>query len=136
MTGADQPMEALDRAIADYPRRLAEATARVTAAGEATFTGQDEGALVTVTVSGGGEILTVRATHRALRDNTASELAGRVTAAANAALAKAEAALAGAAGQASADADEEQRFRRFEQRMDATLDKLDRLDKALDRLLD
>ena len=136
MTDAERAMAGLERAIADYPRQLAEATDRVAAAGAATVTGQDEGGLVTVTASGAGEIQAVRVSHRALRDLDARALAGRVTAAVNAALARAEAAVTEAAGRAGDDPDEDRRFRSFEHRMDDAIDRLDRLDRSLDRLLD
>jgi len=140
MTSADESMAALDRAIAGYPHRLAEVSERVAAAGSATFTGQDEGGLVTVTVSGAGAVLSVRAGDRALRDLTGRELGERVATAVNLALGQAEAAVAAAAEQTGAARpgaeDEALRLREFEQRMDATLDQLDRLDRALDRLID
>ncbi|SNY67507.1 YbaB/EbfC family nucleoid-associated protein [Paractinoplanes atraurantiacus] len=136
MSDAERSLAALEQAIADYPRQLAETTERVDAAASATVTGQDEGGLVTVTASGAGHILAVRVSPRALRDLDARTVAARVAAAANAALARAEQSLAEAAGHAPADLDEERKMRAFEQRMDATMDRLDRLDRSLDRLLD
>ena len=88
------------------------------------------------TASGAGEILSVRVSPRALRELEAGALAVRLIEAANAALARAEAALAEATGHTAADLDEDRRLRAFEQRMDDTLDRLDRLDRSLDRLLD
>ncbi|MBA3916350.1 MAG: YbaB/EbfC family nucleoid-associated protein, partial [Acidobacteriales bacterium] len=124
MTDAERSMAALEQAIADYPRRLADVTDRVAAAEAATFIGPDPGGLVTVTASGAGKILSVRVSQRALRDLDARALAVRLTTAVNAALAQAEASVVEATGDAAADAGEDQRFRAFEQRMDATMDRL------------
>ncbi|MFI1991051.1 YbaB/EbfC family nucleoid-associated protein [Actinoplanes sp. NPDC020271] len=138
MTTPEQSMEALRRAIADMPHRIAEVTERVNAISTATVTGQDESGSVTVTASGQGQIISVRVEHRALREWDASVVAARVTTAVNAALTRAEVALE----EAAADPDThggigmDDSFRAFAQRMEATLDRLERLNHDIDRLLD
>lgn len=141
MTDPDQAMAALDRALADYPRRVAELTERIAAAAAATVTGEDEGGLVTVTAAGGGEIRSVRVSLRALRDMDAGTLARRVADAANSALARADESIAEVTGSAaptesSKSAEVADRLAAFERRMDGLLDRLDRTDHDLDRLLD
>ena len=133
MSSAEQSMAELQQAIADYPRRVAELSGRVAAAAADTVTGTDLGSLVTVTATGAGQITSVRVSATALRDLDTHSLAQRVTEAANAALANAEAALTAATGFAD-DSGVEQRLAAFEQRLDQTLDDLDRVERNLDRL--
>lgn len=136
MTDLDQAMAALDRALAEYPRKVAELTERIAAAASATVTGDDEGGLVTVTATGGGEIRSVRVSLRALRDMDAGTLARRVADAANSALARADESIAEVTGSAAPDPEVADRLAAFERRMDGLLDRLDRTDRDLDRLLD
>lgn len=136
MTSSERAMADLEAAITAYPHRLAEVTERVTAAGAATVTGEDESGLVTVTASGAGQILSVRVSPRALREHDAATVAAHVARAVNAALARAETSLTDAAGTAGDDPDEARGMRAFEQRMDAAIDRLDELDRTIDRLID
>ncbi|MEU8662850.1 YbaB/EbfC family nucleoid-associated protein [Actinoplanes philippinensis] len=132
------PLDALHRALDDYPRQLAEATDRAAAAAATTITTRDESGQVTVTASGNGDIQGVRVTARALHQWDPHQLAAALTTAVNAALARAEATLEEATTTLSTDAEAraEARLRSFEQKMDATLDRLDHLTRNLDRLLD
>jgi DNA-binding protein YbaB len=137
MTGFEWAMDDLRRTVDDYPRRLAEATERAGAAAAATVTGEDESGLVTVTASGQGRILSVRVNGRALREDDSHRLAVRVTTAVNEALSRAEAALSGATGPVLDNEPETTaHLHAFEQRMDAAMDRIDRLSRDLDRLLD
>jgi DNA-binding protein YbaB len=137
VTGPEQAMDDLRRAVADHPRLLAELTERAGAAAAATVTGEDESGLVTVTASGQGQILSVRVNDRALREWEAHQLAARVTTAVNVALSRAEAALHEATAGAVVDneAATTAHLHAFEQRMDAAIDRLDRLGRDLHRLL-
>ncbi|WP_433795909.1 YbaB/EbfC family nucleoid-associated protein [Actinoplanes sp. CA-252034] len=132
------PMDALHRAITDYPRLLAAASERAATAAAATITARDESGAVTVTASGAGDILAVRVTARSLQDWDAHQLAAAVTTAVNEALSRAEASLAQATTVTTADTERrvEGQLQAFEQKMDATLDRLDQLTRDLDRLLD
>ena len=136
MTRPEHAMSALQHALADYPRRMADLTARAAVASTATVVGEDEGGLVTVTATGAGEILSVRVTVRALRELDPQRLAQRVTTAANVALARAEATLNGAAGVPAVPDDTAEQLAEFEGRMDESLDRLNDLDRRLDRLID
>jgi len=136
VTDPDQALAALDRALAEYPRRVAELTERVAAAAAATVEGADEGGLVTVTATGGGEIRSVRVSLRALRDMDAGTLARRVADAANTALARADESIAEVTGSAAPDPDVADRLAAFDRRMDGLLERLDRVDRDLDRQLD
>ncbi|HWS33385.1 MAG TPA: YbaB/EbfC family nucleoid-associated protein [Actinoplanes sp.] len=128
MTNPDQSMDDLRRAIDDYPRRLAETTARAHAAARATVTARDESGQVTVTASGQGDILSVRVTGHALHDGDPHTLATRITTTVNAALSQAEATLAEATtGTLPDDTETTARLDAFEQRIDAAINRLDRL---------
>jgi DNA-binding protein YbaB len=136
VTDPDQALTALDRALAEYPRRVAELTDRLSAAAAATVSGTDEGGLVTVTASGAGEIQSVRVSLRALRDLDAGTLANRLADAANEALTRAEEGLAEATGAAATpDPEVADRLAAFERRMDGLLERLDRVDRDLYRQL-
>jgi DNA-binding protein YbaB len=136
MTDPDQVMAALDRALAEYPRRVAELTERLAAVAAATISGADEGGLVTVTASGAGEIRSVRVSLRALRDLDPGTLANRVADATNQALTRAEESLAEVTGAAATpDPEVADRLAAFERRMDGLLERLDRVDRDVDRQL-
>jgi hypothetical protein len=73
---------------------------------------------------------------RALRDMDAGTLAGRVADAANQALTRADESLAEVTGAVTPEPEVGDRLAAFERRMDGLLDRLDRTDRDLDRLLD
>lgn len=135
MTSPDEALGRLERVLNDFPQRLAEARTRVAEAAASEVAGEDPGGLVRVTATGKGEITSVRVTERALRDLDQASLAGRITEAVNAALARGEAALADAAHERREADDTAYAMARFEERMDDMLDRLSRLDRDLeDRL--
>jgi DNA-binding protein YbaB len=137
VTSPDEALGRLERVLNDFPHRLAEARDRVAAAAASEVAGEDLGGLVRVTATGKGEIRSVRVTERALRDLDPAELAGRITEAVNAALARAEATLTDAAHEGREADDTAYTMARFEERMDDMLDRLSRLDRDLeDRLSD
>lgn len=129
MTDPSRSMDDLRRVIDDHPRRLAEMTERAHAAAAATIITRDESGQVTVTASGRGDILSVRVTGHALHGGDPHTLAARITTAVNAALSQAEATLAEATSGALPDTgtDTAARLDAFEQRIDAAIDRLDRL---------
>jgi DNA-binding protein YbaB len=135
VTGPDDALGRLQRVLDDYPHRAAEVRSRVAAAAATEVSGQDLGGLVRVTVTGHGEIKSVRVTERGLRDLEPASLAARITEAANAALAAAEQALTDAAQAPREGDDTAYAMGRFSDRMDDLLDRLVRLDRDLeDRL--
>jgi DNA-binding protein YbaB len=133
MPEPQERMAELERMIGDYPYRVADLSSRLAGVAERTVTGQDAGGLVTVTVTGGGRVLSVRVSVRALRDLDDRRLADCVRDAANDALARAEAMLAEAAGEPDID-DVDRRLAAFESRMDDMLYEMDRMDRMLDRI--
>jgi DNA-binding protein YbaB len=135
VTSPDEALGRLERVHNDFPQRLAEARTRVAEAAASEVAGEDAGGLVRVTATGKGEITSVRVTERALRDLDQASLAGRITEAVNAALARGEATLADAAHERREADDTAYAMARFEERMDDMLDRLSRLDRDLeDRL--
>jgi DNA-binding protein YbaB len=135
MTSPDDQMEKLQRTIDELPRRVEELTERVTRAAAQTVTGEDASGQVVATATGRGEIQGVRVSHRALRESDNRTLGGQVMAAVNAALDRADALLADLKADTQ-ESDVDDAMRRYEQRMDDLLYKLDDISRSLDHLDD
>jgi DNA-binding protein YbaB len=131
----DDQMDRLRRTIDELPRHVAELTEQVTRAAAQTVTGEDASGQVVATVTGRGEIQSVRVTHRALRESDNRTLGGQVMAAVNVGLDRADALLADLRP-ATPESDVEDAMRRYEQRMDDLLYRLDDISRSLDRFDD
>jgi DNA-binding protein YbaB len=127
-------LDALRRAIEEYPTRVRELSRQAAEAAQQTVIGDSGSGQVVVTLTGAGEIRSVRVSHGALRQLDNRTLGERVKAAVNAGLERAEAIL-GAAHEDPGDA-EEQALARYEQRMDELLFRMDSIGRGLDRLDD
>jgi DNA-binding protein YbaB len=136
MPSRDERMEQLQRAITEYPSRITEISQRIAAVASRTVTGERGNGQVVVTVTGHGQVQTVRVTHRALRELDNHTLADRMKAAINEGLDRADALLAEATGGHEVSAAADEAVARYERRMDELLDELDVIDRRLDRLDD
>jgi DNA-binding protein YbaB len=133
MPDPDEGMDRLYWAIEEYPHRAGELRAQVAQAMGSRVTGTAGDGKVVVTLSVGGEVQSVRVGERALRDVDNHTLADLVRTAVNDALDAADAAVA-LPGEDDLDARQEQTMAEFERRMDGLLDRLDAVDRGLDRL--
>jgi DNA-binding protein YbaB len=133
--GPDDQMDRLQHTIEDLPRQVTELTERVNRAAAQTVTGEDASGQVVATVTGRGEIQSVRVSLRALRESDNRTLGRQVLAAVNAGLDRADALLADIRPD-SPESDVDDAMRRYEQRMDDLLYRLDDISRSLDRLDD
>lgn len=132
----DDRIEQLERAIEEYPDRVARLRRDVAEAAAQTVTGEAGDGQVVVTLTGQGSIQGVRVTYRALRELDHRSLADRVIDAINDGLDRADAVLAAGTGDGTGDAAAEAALTSFERRMDDLFYELDHLDRRLDRLDD
>lgn len=124
----------LDQVIESFPRRVAEATERVSEACRRTVIGRcaDDGR-ISVVASGSGGVVEVRVSADALRELDRVTLAGYLVQATNDALEQAEEMVTAAAESVDVG-DMDAVMARFERRMDALLGDLERISSSLDAL--
>ncbi len=127
----DERLAQLRRAFVDHDDQVAALRRRAAELAGETVTGEAAQGQVVVTVTGRGVIQGVRINQRALREIDNHTLAQHVMAAVNDALDRADRLVAELRPAPATEVDAA--VDRYERRMDALLDRLDAIDRDLDR---